>query len=118
MPAAKEETEPTSREEKIAAHLEIPKKFVTVGFLKISTPEERISTRTVSRATEDDEDPFAGAVSENFTIKITENNEATNTLEFEMEGISAAFANAFRRTNIGSAIHGIGGYTFDKTRAS
>ena len=101
MPAAKKKTMTTSKvEEKIAAHLEMQKKFVTVGFSENKHTQERAYFNAYSGAgaTEDDEDPFSlEQFRKNFTIKITENNEATNTLEFEMEGISAAFANAFRR---------------------
>ena len=101
MPAAKKKPMPTSKvEEKIAAHLEMQKKFVTVGFSENKHTQERAYFNAYSGAgaTEDDEDPFSlEQFLKNFTIKITENNEATNTLEFEMEGISAAFANAFRR---------------------
>ena len=91
----------SSMEEKLASHLEMQKKFVTVGFSENKHTQERAYFNAYSGgsgATEEDEDPFTlESFRKNFTIKVTENNESTNTLEFEMEGISAAFANAFRR---------------------
>jgi len=91
----------SSMEEKLASHLEMQKKFVTVGFSENKHTQERAYFNAYSGgsgATEEDEDPFTlESFRKNFTIKVTQNNESTNTLEFEMEGISAAFANAFRR---------------------
>ena len=112
MPAAKKKTNPPSSsskgtttekvaEEKIASHLEMQKKFVSVGFAENKHTQERAYFNAYSggaAATEEDEDAFSlEQFRKNFTIKVTENNESTHTLEFEMEGISAAFANAFRR---------------------
>ena len=121
MPAAKKKPMPTSKvEEKIAAHLEMQRNSSRWGFLKISTQERAyFNAYSGAGATEDDEDPFSlEQFRKNFTIKITENNEATNTLEFEMEGISAAFANAFRRIIISEVPSmAIERVYFDKTRA-
>ncbi|CAL6384848.1 unnamed protein product [Bathycoccus prasinos] len=112
MPAAKKKTNPPTSsskgtttekvaEEKIASHLEMQKKFVSVGFAENKHTQERAYFNAYSggaAATEEDEDAFSlEQFRKNFTIKVTENNESTHTLEFEMEGISAAFANAFRR---------------------
>ena len=95
MPAAKKKTNPPSSsskgtttekvaEEKIASHLEMQKKFVSVGFAENKHTQERAYFNAYSggaAATEEDEDAFSlEQFRKNFTIKVTEKNESTHTL--------------------------------------
>ena len=90
MPA-KQITEETK---KMLDRIELQKKFVTVGFEENKNAKDQ--TYVNAFGSNDEEHKFTlQKFREEFKIKITEKRE--DYLEFEMEGISAAFANAFRR---------------------